>query len=351
MNDAPVRRRRVVSRSMLMALLAVGLGVAGICTGLVRGGQDPAMSALPDPRGAGDPAVRYSRLDGPPRTVLRDGDDAVIATMTDGARTVALAGPRRTFADPRFTTAEVTSRVWVRLLPREWVAGTEQQPWFRGWLDEHLRDRGPDVLACAAQYLAGQPDAVDEKGLRYRGDAGFGPAVVSPAGPATPAGRAEDSDFNDYLGVRWTYPDGTGQSADPTRYGDADSSGYVRLVYGYRAGYPLLGTDGPGPGLPRRAAAMSDVGPGVDVTADGASPIEAYGRLQPGDLVFFDLDPLVDRHMDHVGIYLGTDQDGGLRFLSSRGKADGPTFGDRGGPSLLDGDGYYARALRHAKRL
>ena len=52
-----------------------------------------------------------------------------------------------------------------------------------------------------------------------------------------------------------------------------------------------------------------------------------------------------------VGIYLGIDDDGHRRVLSSRRSADGPTFGDDGGASTLDGPGSYARAFRSAKRL
>ena len=39
------------------------------------------------------------------------------------------------------------------------------------------------------------------------------------------------------------------------------------------------------------------------------------------------------------------------RFLSSRGKADGPTLGDLGGTSLLDDGGHYSRGFRTARRL
>ena len=52
-----------------------------------------------------------------------------------------------------------------------------------------------------------------------------------------------------------------------------------------------------------------------------------------------------------VGIYLGLDSAGHPRFISSRKVANGPTMGDRGGASLLTGDGLYASAFREAKRL
>ena len=43
--------------------------------------------------------------------------------MTDGARTVALLGPERIFADPGFTAATVTTSTWVRILPRRLERG------------------------------------------------------------------------------------------------------------------------------------------------------------------------------------------------------------------------------------
>jgi cell wall-associated NlpC family hydrolase len=73
--------------------------------------------------------------------------------------------------------------------------------------------------------------------------------------------------------------------------------------------------------------------------------------VQAGDLVFFDADPEDGPAVDHVGLYLGRDDGGHLRFLSSRKGANGPTLGDTRGASLLDGAGLYARAFRSARRL
>ena len=104
-------------------------------------------------------------------------------------------------------------------------------------------------------------------------------------------------------------------------------------------------------GLPRTADAIARKGPGLPVIPlDGARPA-SLGALQPGDLVFFELDTRTGAALDHSGIYLGLDTEGHPRFLSSREEANGPTFGDLGGSSPLDGDGYYAKALRGAKRL
>ena len=73
--------------------------------------------------------------------------------------------------------------------------------------------------------------------------------------------------------------------------------------------------------------------------------------MQPGDLLFFDLDPADGPQADHSGIYLGLDDAGHHRFLSSRSKANGPTFGDFGGAAILDGGGRFAARFRVARRL
>ncbi len=68
-------------------------------------------------------------------------------------------------------------------------------------------------------------------------------------------------------------------------------------------------------------------------------------------MVFFKGNPDSSRVIDHVGMYLGTDTAEHRRFISSRQTNDGPTMGDLGGASLLDGTGLYARAFRAARRL
>jgi cell wall-associated NlpC family hydrolase len=199
------------------------------------------------------------------------------------------------------------------------------------------------VLTIAAEYLGGAPEGWDAAGVRVRGDARFRP-------PAPPNAPQESADFFDYLGIDWTFDDEV-RRPDPAQYGAVDSSGFVRLVFGYRMGYPVLDAGEPGPGLPRGATAMSEVGPGTVVLPDTGAPPSDLSALQGGDLLFFDLDPTVDPHIDHVALYLGLDDAGQHRFVSSRTRADGPTLGDEGGASLLDDDGLYARAFRGAKRL
>ncbi|KFU80425.1 hypothetical protein [Amycolatopsis lurida] len=72
-----------------------------------------------------------------------------------------------------------------------------------------------------------------------------------------------------------------------------------------------------------------------------------YSALQPGDLLFFDPEPQLGPLVSHIGL----DSEGKRRVLSSRKVANGPTFGDAGGTSLIDGEGTYAKAFRAAKRL
>ncbi len=295
-----------------------------------------------------DPAdFRLSRAADPPRTLVEDQQGQLLATFTDGTRTVRLTGPTRTFSDPSFTTATVTTNAWIRLAPQYWHAGAERESWFQGWITSALTSTQPDVLAVAMQYIKGSPNLVDAHGIRYAGDASFGPSA-----PSNPVGRDENSDFQDFLGVPWRFPDAGLKQPNRSRYGDVDCSGYLRLVYGYRMGYPLRGTSTPGPGLPRRAFAISQFGPGIEVIPNRGVPAQDYDRLQPGDLVFFNTDVVPGTYRtDHSGIFLGVDNLGHYRFISSRSKADGPTFGDLGGSALLDGTGYWAVRFRNARRI
>ncbi|MGM1065316.1 NlpC/P60 family protein, partial [Saccharothrix sp. Mg75] len=264
--------------------------------------------------------------------------------LTDDARTALLTGPPRSFREPKATAAAVTTSSWVRLLPQPWRAGAEDEAWFTEWFARAREDTGPDVLATATEYLIDMPDETDANGVRFRGDASFGPVKASGAG------RQEQSDFYDYLGVPWDFANGGSAQPERDRYGAVDCSGYVRLVFGYRLGMPLLSTNTPGPGIPRRAYAISQFGPGVQVVADDHRRATDYSRLQPGDLVFFEVEDDPET-LDHVGIYLGLDDGGHHRFVSSRERINGPTLGDVGGTSLLDDGGFYSTAWRSARRL
>jgi cell wall-associated NlpC family hydrolase len=161
--------------------------------------------------------------------------------------------------------------------------------------------------------------------------------------------RQEGSDFNDYLGISASYG-GVIDSPEQDQFGSLDCSGFVRMVFGYRAGLPLV-LDPDGLGLPRRSFQMLASAPGVAVLPNVGTRPTSLSRLLPGDLLFFDASTGDGAQIDHVGIYLGTDSAGAPRFLSSRKTVDGPTMGDVGGRSTLFGTGLYATAFRAARRV
>ena len=100
------------------------------------------------------------------------------------------------------------------------------------------------------------------------------------------------------------------------------------------------------------ALASLIVAPVVMPTAAQAPPsASADVQLQLGDLVFFDASDDDKSRLDHVGMYLGTDTAGAHRFISSRKTPDGPTLADKGGESILNGAGHFARAFRAARRV
>src|SRR6185295_15129082 len=129
-----------------------------------------------------------------------------------------------------------------------------------------------------------------------------------------------------------------------------DCSGYVRILFGYRGGL-TLGLAPDGQTISRRAYQILDSAPGVVTIPNRGTRVDAFSLLDPGDLVFFDADPTDGPLVDHVGIYLGPDAEGHQRFISSRKTPNGPTLGDVGGRSILDGRGLYATSLRAARRL
>lgn len=298
---------------------------------------DCGMCPAPDAGSA--PRFTFTRAQAPARTLVTDAQGAWVATFTDGARTVTLAGPARTFSEATATYA-VTSAVWVRPLPAPF-AGTVDE----AWLDARLADRSPDILALATQYLADAPPLYDAAGLQLAGDASYGPLLADGT-------RQEGSDFNDYLGVTWTYPDGTRDAPETAQLRSLDCSGLVRMVWGYRSGLPLsLAVLADHSALPRRAYQMYDGAPGPVLVADSGLQVTDFSRLSAGDLLFFDAATDDGTQLDHVGLYLGVDAGGLHRFLSSRKSIDGPTLGDYAGKSVLDGTGLYARAFRAARRL
>jgi cell wall-associated NlpC family hydrolase len=312
--------------------------LAAACT------KAPPAETTPPPAKKADaaPASRTfcpQRALDPPRTVVERPCGTARAVLTDGARTVVIDGPERLFGEPSAANA-VRTRSWVRLLPAPFSGSLDAT--LERSLEAALADQGPDVLEVAMQYLEGAPPVLKD-GLQIAGDASYGP--LSDLGT-----RTEGADFNDYLGLRWTYPDGAADQAKPERLHSLDCSGYIRMIWGYRNGVPLAPALS-ATALSRRAVQMDASTFGVTIIANGEVAGAALERLQPGDLVFFDADPLDGPAIDHVGTALGRDEAGHPRFISSRKSPDGPTLGDLHGASLLDGPGLYARAFRSARRL
>lgn len=273
-----------------------------------------------------------------------------VASFTKGASTVLLAGPTRTFTE---STAPypVTHAFWVRTLPSPFVRRVD-----KAWLEMALAANHaglPDILDNAMQYVEGAPPVLDGT-LQIAGDASYGPLL--PDGT-----RQEGSDFNDYLGLTWPYPDGRLDPPEPAQFGCLDCSGFMRMVWGYRhsfvgSGYadsiPLcLDPLADGSALPRRSFEMCAYAPGVLVIPNSGKQVTNFAPLMPGDLVFFDASSDDGSQIDHVGMYLGLDAAGNYRFVSSRKSIDGPTLGDYRGASILDGSGLYARGFRAARRL
>jgi cell wall-associated NlpC family hydrolase len=270
------------------------------------------------------------------------------ATLTFGASSVRLAGPERTFTEPT-AGYPVRHDVWVRSLSVPFT-GTLQSAWLRNALQANRRQT-PDVFAIAMQYLQEAPPLHDG-GLQIAGPAAYGPVVNG--------ARQERSDFNDYLGITWSYADGRIDQPEPEEFRSLDCSGYMRMVWGYRQSLAGLGRASiplcyrpleDQSALPRRAYQMHASAPGVMIIDATGQQITNFSDLLPGDLVFFDAATNDGTQIDHVGMYLGFDEGAHHRFISSRKTHNGPTLGDVAGPSILDGTGFYARSFRSARRL
>ncbi|MFF3928258.1 C40 family peptidase [Streptomyces hirsutus] len=239
----------------------------------------------------------------------------------------------------------VTHDTWVRVL---------DQPYTGTWtpqLADQIRawavDSSPDVLAYAMMYVTGAPTVTSPAlaGAQIAGQSDYGPLDAAGA-------PIEGSDFHDYMGRSWTFPNGETRAAGPGETGCMDCSGFVRMVYGFHMGIPMVRTQGiDGTVLPRMTKDIGPNGPGV-IVAQSASSAPPLTAIQIGDVPHFDADTgdPVAGQMDHNGIYLGTDSLGQPRFVNSRKTPNGPTFGDLGGASRLDGAGLYATSLRLIRR-
>ena len=322
-----------------LAALALLLALAGLrALGEVPGAAAaarPDRPATPTPTAAPG-GYRYARLADPARTVVSDAAGGWLATFTDGAYSVSLEGPGRTFSESTATSAVVTS-TWVRVLPAPFGGQVDE-----GWLIRELGDTSPDVLQLGMQYVEKAPAVYDQTGLKIAGDADYGP-------PQADGTRQEGSDFSDYLGIPWSYG-GTVDRPEPAQVNSLDCSGLMRMVFGYRSGLPLTLSPN-GSAIPRRAYQILDFAPGIVTIPNTGRQVTSFSRLAAGDLVFFDAATDDGTQIDHVGLYLGRDTAGHQRFLSSRKGINGPTLGDYDGKSILDGSGLYATAFRAARRL
>ncbi len=347
---SPTIVARAYTADMLLSPMRYALLGALLCGAAVGcGGHPPTPTEryVVDAGGRTAPdAVAAAELC-PPRRLAAPGVFAIdrpcgtpFAIVTEGARTVVLFGARRRFEEA--AAPAVSHDAWVRVLPAPYAGDVDA---LERWLAQAARDPRPDVLAMGMQYLDGAPPIL-ENGLRIAGDADYGPLDANGA-------RQEGSDFNDYLGITWKYADGAIDRPETTQLHALDCSGYIRMIWGYRGGVPLAGgAVAGGEALARRAVQMDASKMGVVILAniEGQVPAALDG-LQVGDLLFFDADAGDGPVVDHVGMFLGRDEGGHLRFLSSRKGANGPTLGDVKGASILDGGGLYARALRSARRL
>jgi cell wall-associated NlpC family hydrolase len=284
-----------------------------------------------------------------PGTVqLKDARGRWLATFTAGAYTVAMAGPARTFSEPRVSPV-VAHNVWVRTLPAPF-SGRLNRRWVE-YARRANRRAYPDVLAIAMQYVSGAPPILRGQ-MQIAGDAAYGPLVEGE--------REEGSDFNDYLGIEWTYPEAV-DKPEKRQFRCLDCSGFIRMVWGYRPHLPGNAYPSVIPlclrpqrirrAIPRRAFEICKSAPGVLVIEDTGAQARDFSSIAIGDLVFFDADSKDGPQLDHVGMYLGRDSEDHHRFISSRKRANGPTIGDAGGKSILDGNRYYAKAFRAVRRI
>ena len=295
-----------------------------------------ALVIAPLVRAHADTGYQYQRQDTPARTVVTDATGAWLATFTDGTSTVTLAGPSRTFTEPNAAHPVITT-IWVRALGAPF-AGTVDE----GWLTNALADPSPDLFTLALQYFHGAPPIANAADVQIAGESLYGPAL--------PDGRREEgADFYDYLGTPWRFNDRTRQP-DPQAFRSLDCSGYMRMLWGYRAGLPFAYLPD-GVNLPRHSWEIAENAPGVVLIPNTGTQVTDLSAIAPGDLVFFKWDEANTHPIDHVGMFLGADTAGHARFISSRQTFNGPTLGDTGGASLLDGTGLWARAFRAARRL
>src|SRR3954469_12656050 len=126
------------SASLAVVGVAVLIGASVIVLGGARlaSAQQREISLGASTETAKAPALSQyvlRRRTDPARTEILTKQGKLVALMTDGSRTAHLQGPKRTFAEPRFTQAKIITTEWVRLAPKEWSAAAADEQWFATW--------------------------------------------------------------------------------------------------------------------------------------------------------------------------------------------------------------------------
>ncbi len=342
--------RRQAGPAVAIIVCLVALVVLGLSQNSLRAdgaGEKESKSQSETPKASLE-GLTYKRVSDPAGTKVFDESGNEVAHLTDKARTAVITGPKRTIEEPRNTDAKVVTDKYVRVMPKPFTKGAEESDWFKEWFSTSLKSKAPDALEIGTQYFQGAESKYDENGLRYAGDADFGPLKDDGSGL-----RDVGGDFNDYLEITVSHPDKEDDPPEKKDQNALDCSGFLRIVYGYRMGYPMFGkNDTEGDGLQRQVDGMYDHAPGVMLVKDTGSPppISVTKKFLPGDILFFNTHP-GEEGLQHSAIYMGVDTQGHHRFMSSRDAVNGPTMGDVAGPSIIDGNGLFANNWRAAKRI
>ncbi|MDI3287744.1 hypothetical protein [Polyangium sp. 15x6] len=283
----------------------------------------------------------------------------VVAWFTKGSYTVRMTGPSRTFSAGVTGVPSVTTTMWIRTLATPFdpvtMGTTARSAWLNAARVVNCVTGTSDILAVAYEYIEGA---------------------------SKDAAYANGADFHDYLGLSWDPADGNIVAADATQLGRIDCSGFLRLVFGFRANFLYSGLEAkipmsfyvPGT-LTRASKDQYQSGPGKIIVPFRTQPTGAVAfngtptttelsAIQVGDIVFFDssCDYAVSSpscgtdwtSISHTGIYVGQDSANNARFLSSRSTANGPTVANTGGWSVFNNatgiSGTYPKRFRGARR-
>ena len=87
---------------------------------------------------------------------------------------------------------------------------------------------------------------------------------------------------------------------DPQAFRSLDCSGYMRMLWGYRAGLPFAYLPD-GVNLPRHSWEIAENAPGVVLIPNTGMQVADLSAIAPGDLVFFKWDEENPHPIDHVG--------------------------------------------------